>query len=64
MLDFERAVLAIAIVRFVSTGYPVTWITIMCVAVAEPERDGAAPFALEVDIFGTVLLTICDTSTY
>ena len=39
-----------------------TWIAVVRVAVAEPERNRAAPFALEVNVVCTVLFAVFDSS--
>ena len=62
MLYLKRTVLPIAIFRLVSASYPMTGIAIMCITVAEPKRNGAAPFTLKVDVFSPVLVAIGDPS--
>ena len=60
MVHFERTVLPVAVGWLVATGNSVAGVTVVSVAVAEPEGDGAAPLALEVDVFSTVLVTVLD----
>ena len=55
MLHLEWTVVSIAIRWLVATCYTMAGVAVMCIAVAEPERDRAAPFALKVDVVGAVL---------
>ena len=63
MLYFQRAIIAIAICWFVTPCYSVARVAVVSVSMAEPEGDRAAPFALEVDVLGSMLLTVGYTSS-
>jgi len=64
MRDLEWTVLPVAVCWLVTPSHAMASVTVVRITVTEPQRYRAAPFALEVNVFSTMLVTVGDTSAY